>query len=197
MNMKRLLSVAAVAAFAASIVLADVPRPDKPKNPANRTSVDTTLSIQLDREAKDAKLIIPRSQLKQLRAELEQLDGDNNSAVSMASTSIPTIAAGTLLSVAFLFAGLWFAKSGRSSTQAGKAAAAAALLFAGGALTTLIYGNAGPPPEARSITGKMFSQAVHIYGFGSGRIKLEVSDDVTNPKLIVPNPKDTPSNGEE
>jgi hypothetical protein len=55
-------------------------------------------------------------------------------------------------------------------------------------VATLVYANAGPPPEARSITSRMFSDAVHMYKSGSGRIKLEVSDNVNNPELIVPDP---------
>jgi len=57
-----------------------------------------------------------------------------------------------------------------------------------------VLANAGPPPEARSITGKMFTQAVHIYGFGSGQIKLEVTnEDRQYIDLIVPDPKTSPS----
>ena len=43
-----------------------------------------------------------------------------------------------------------------------------------------------PPPEARVINGKMFTQSVHMYKQGSGPIKLEVSDKVDTPELIVP-----------
>ena len=65
------------------------------------------------------------------------------------------------------------------------------ILAGAGATATFVYGNAGPPPEARSITGKMFSQAVHWYNFGSGKIKLETTDeDLNEIILIVPNPKD-------
>jgi len=40
----------------------------------------------------------------------------------------------------------------------------------------------------------MFSQAVHVYGFGWGKVKLGVSDN-ERLTLIVPDPKDT--DGEE
>ena len=54
-----------------------------------------------------------------------------------------------------------------------------------------MFANAGPPPEARSITGKMFTPAVHLYKFGYGKVKVETSDDDRDEiELIVP---DAPS----
>ena len=64
-----------------------------------------------------------------------------------------------------------------------------------GSAATLVYANAGPPQEARSITGKMFSQSVHIYKFGSGKIRLEAAN-TSQVELIVPDPSDKPK-GEE
>jgi hypothetical protein len=60
-----------------------------------------------------------------------------------------------------------------------------------GSIATIVYGNAGPPPEARSITSRMFTDDVHMYKAGWGAIKLEVSDTVRTPTLIVP---DLPKN---
>jgi len=181
------------------IAFADIARPNanraaSVKKPA---AIDTHLSIQLDREAKEARLIIPRTQLKQLRAELESLDdgSDDTAAVNSADrlSRLQTIVSGLFLSLAFVFAGVWFMRSEKLSTKGGKVAAGALLVFAGGAFATIVYGNAGPPPEARSITGKMFAQGMHYYKFGGGKIKLEISDDETNPKLIVPDPATTPT----
>lgn len=187
--MKKTIVLISLLLLASTFVLADIARPDKPKNNSVKkpVTIDTNLSISLDRDAKEARLIIPRSQLKQLRAELESLDSDNTASAG----NIQTIAGGTLLSLAVAFAGIWFVRSGGNSSVARKSAAAAVLVAAGGAFASIVYANAGPPAEARSITGKMFSQAVHIYGFGFGKIKLEVSDEETQPKLIVPNPKET------
>jgi hypothetical protein len=176
---------------------ADIPRPDRTPTKANKTAaVDTYLSIQLDRDAKEARLIIPRSQLKALRAELDALDtGPNVTAgvISADSTSrLQMIVSGVLLSLAVAFGGIWFARQEKSSAKVSRSAAAAMVIFAGGALATIVYGNAGPPAEAREITGKMFSPALHVYKFGGGKIKLEVSDTETQPKLIVPDPQTKP-----
>ena len=198
--MRNVFLVISLTIFISSIAFGDIPRPDKPKEnpPKANGGIDTTLSIELSRDAKEAKLIIPRSQLKQLRAELDALDStSNDTAAASGVTNTQTIVGGTFLSLAIVFGGLWFVKPRQLKANAGKAAAAAAIIFTGGTLATIAFGNAGPPNEARSITGKMFTQAVHIYGFGWGKIKLEVSDEEKNPKLIVPNPPQTSRPSEE
>ena len=189
--MRRTLLFLAVVLTFATITFADIARPEKPKKPAK--SIETWLSIRLDRDAREARLIVPRDQIMQLRAELEQYGSDDNSTTAVAGTfsRTQTIVSGMLLSLAFVFGGMWFV---RSSGQNSKAVATAAVLLMVGSIATLVYGNAGPPPEARSITGKMFTEAVHMYKSGSGAIKLEVSDDVSNPVLIVPDP---PKKGDE
>lgn len=190
--MRKAIWFLAVILFLAPLTFGDVPRPtEKPPKPAK--SIDTSLSIRLDRDAREARLIIPRDQLKQLRAELDQLDGGDTSAVAStgAFSRAQTIVSGALLSLAFVFGGMWLVRSGRQRSK-GIVTAAALLTF--GSIATLVYGNAGPPPEARSITGKMFSQGVHMYKSGWGAIKLEVSDTERNPTLIVPDP---PKTGDE
>ncbi len=182
--MRSTILVFALMILFAPAALADVPRPDKPKKPAK--SIDTSLWIRIDRDAKEARLIIPRDQVMQLRAQLDQIDGSENSAVAASFSRTQTIVSGTLLSLAFVFGGMWFARSGHRHS---KAVIATAVALTCGSIATLVYGNAGPPPEARSITGKMFTQSVHMYKQGSGAIKLEVSDEARNPELIVP---DTP-----
>ena len=187
--MRKAIWFLAVILFLAPVAFGDVPRPtEKPPKPAK--SIDTSLSIRLDRDAHDARLIIPRDQLKQLRAELDQLEGSDTSAVAStgAFSRAQTIVSGALLGLAFVFAGMWLVRSGRQRSK-GIVTAAALLTF--GSIATLVYGNAGPPPEARSITGKMFSQGVHMYKSGWGAIKLEVSDTERNPTLIVPDPAKT------
>jgi hypothetical protein len=100
------------------------------------------------------------------------------------------------LSLALVFGGIWIVRSGKTSTRTGKAVVIAAIFAAIGSAATFVYANAGPPAEARSITGKMFSQSMHIYNFGYGRIKLETSPDSEGEGviLIVPNPKDDKPN---
>jgi len=197
--MNRTIALILLNLVLSTAVLADVAGPEKPTNEKVKkpAAIDTTLSIALSRDAKDARLIIPRSQLKQLRADLELLDADRDHTASAGVTKVPTIVSGALLSLAFVLGGFWLIKPGRLDTDGSKTVAAAAILLAGGAFATMVLGNAGPPAEARSITGKMFTKAVHMYGFGSGKIKLEVSDVAAYPKLIVPNPVDEAVKTEE
>lgn len=180
--------------------LANIAPAKTPKNTKKSAVVDTYLSINLDPNAQEARLIIPRSQLKQLRAELDSLDGGSDDTAAAMTTGgisrMQTIVSGVFISLAFVFAGVWFTRSGMLSSASGKAAAACVVVFAGGALATIVYGNAGPPPEARSITGKMFAQGMHYYKFGGGKIKLEVSDAEETPKLIVPDPETAKPVGE-
>ena len=188
--LKRMILTLSILTFAAT-AFADIPRPDSTPNHGKRSvEVDTHLSIVLDRNAKEARLIIPRSQIKALRAELEGIDSDETTAALTATgtSRLQMIVGGILLSLAVAFAGIWFTRNKTMSTTGSRSAVAGAAILTVGALATIVYGNAGPPPDASNITGKMFSPAVHLYKGGGGKIKLEVSDTVTIPKLIVPDP---------
>jgi hypothetical protein len=186
-----------VAAFA------DIARPGKsPKSVKKPVVVDTELDIRLDADAKEARLIIPRSQLAQLRAELERLDDGSDNTAEITSSGdfsrTQTIVSGLFLSLAFIFGGVWFIRSGKAATPVARTLLVLVAIAGIVSAATFVYANAGPPAEARTITGKMFSQAVHMYGVGWGKIKLEVGDEGDSLKLIVPNPKTSPTpSGEE
>ena len=77
--MKKILLLAAVALIATTAAFADIARPEKSPNSVEKPKpgVSTTMEIMMDKSAKEAKLLIPKSQIKQLRAELETLDDDN------------------------------------------------------------------------------------------------------------------------
>jgi hypothetical protein len=192
--MRILITLVALILFAGS-AMADIARPDTtPKKPAKTTSIDTRLDIRIRKDAKEAKLILSKEQLNQLRAEIDAIDGGTGSDTASAGiTGIQTIAGGLFLSLAMVFAGIWFARSGKLS----KPAAAGLIAISTGALATMVYANAGPPPEASSITGKMFAPGMHYYKFGGGKIKLEISADEDNPVLIVPDTEEPKKPGEE
>jgi len=193
-KMKRIIRITALVILASAAVFGDIARPDKtPNRTPKPKSVDTSLTIRLDRDATEAKLLIPKSQIKQLRAELEQMDDDsgNTAAVTTGGFSrTQTIVSGMFLSLALVFGGMWFVRSGRATTKTGKTLVILAVMAGIGSAATFVYANAGPPAEARSITGKMFSQSVHLYKFGYGKIKLEVKSDNNGDgvDLIVPDP---------
>jgi len=194
--MKRIICILTLILVAAAAVFADIPRPDKSPKNGNKKSIETNMIIRLDSNATEARLLIPKSELKQLRAQLDEMDDDSDNTAAVTSFGrTQTIVSGMFLSLAIVFGGIWFARSGKASTRTGKALVIGALVAGIGSAATFVYANAGPPPEARSITGKMFSQAVHIYNFGSGRVKLEAkAEDRGGIEFIVPNPKDDKPN---
>lgn len=196
--MKKLLSLCIFASLFSIVIFADV-RIDTPTpKPKSNKSIDTVLDVQIKRDAKEARLIIPKSQLKQLRAEIDDLDDSSDNTASLHFTKAQTVISGMFLSLAFVFGGVWLVRSRKVNTKTGKALAIGTVLFLSGAVATIVYANAGPPPEARSLTNKFFSQGVNIYKFGSGKVKLETSTEVTMPTLIVPDiPDQKKPNGEE
>lgn len=198
--MNRLLYFTSLILLLTASAFADIARPDPTKTPKQVKGIDTTMMIRLDRDAKEARLIIPKSQVKQLRAQLEQIDedSDNTAAVTSPNTfsRTQTIVSGAFLSLALVFGGMWFVRSGKAETKTGRALVVLAMLAGIGSAATFVYANAGPPPEARSITGKMFSQSVRSYNFGSGKIRIETKEDSNSVELIVPDPADKPKTDE-
>lgn len=194
--MKRLVCLTALLLLVSAAAFADIARPEPSKSPKPGKQINSMMYIRLDRNAKEARLIIPKSQVKKLRAELEQLDDESDNTAAVTSSGIftrtRTIVSGMFLSLALVFGGVWFVRSGKAATRSGKALVVAFVAIGAVSAATLVYANAGPPPEARSITGKMFSQYVHTYGFGSGKIKLETGD-TEQVELIVPDPTPEPS----
>jgi hypothetical protein len=189
--MKKLIVIVAAGLLFTVAAFADVAKPEKPKDEQAKPSYETTLDIRLRADAKEAKLIIPRSQIKQLRAQLDALDSGSENTAAITNSGLSgtqTIMSGLFLSLAILFGGVWFMRTGRANSTASKGVIAAVVLSCI-ASASFVFANAGPPAEARTITGKMFSPAMHMYGFGWGKIKVETTDDDNDRiTLIVPNP---------
>jgi hypothetical protein len=192
--MKRLLLLACIIFATSSLVFGDIARP-KAKN---AKAIDAMLSIRIDATAKEARLRIPKSQIAQLRAQLDEMDGDGQTAASVSSSvHTQTIVSGVLLSLALVFGGVWFARKGKTASKATRAAAVLVGIVASAAFAAFVFANAGPPPDARSITGKLFTPSVHMYKQASGRVKLETSDETDYIELIVPDVKTPPKPGED
>jgi hypothetical protein len=195
-TMKKILSLTALIILFTSAALADIrletPTPKAAKTPKKAKSIDSDLRIRISSDEKEARLIIPKSQLKQLRAELENLDEEESgSTAALNFSKTKTIASGLFLSLALVFGGVWLARTRKLDLKANKTLVVGAGLFFIGALATVTFANIGPPFEARSITGKIFSPAVHQYKQAWGTIKVETSDSSDGIELIVPDaPKD-------
>ena len=196
--MKRILSLTALLLVIASSAFADIAQPDRtPKPTPTPRSVTTSMRIRLDRNATEAKLILPKSQIKQLRAELEQLDSESDDTAVVTNTSrTQTIVSGAFLSLALVFGGMWFVRSGKSATKSGKSLMILAIVAGVGSAATLVYANAGPPPIT-SITGNIFNRDAIRYRSINAPVKIEMSDD-NSVQFIVPDPQPatTPSSEE-
>ena len=118
--MKRTILLIAMLILVNTLAFADIaPPPGKSPNRVKKPPVvNTNLDITLDSKATEARLIIPASQLKQLRAELDLLDGGDSNTAAVSSdatfTRTQTIMSGIFLSLAFVFGGFFFVRSGRN-----------------------------------------------------------------------------------
>lgn len=149
---------------------------DKP-----RKSVPARMQLRPDAEAKEAKLIIPRAVLQQLRAEI---DGGESNAAGAASaggfslTPTQTAFAGLCLSLSLVFGGVWFVNSRAAGRRTARVAASLAVLaLAGAAAGAVAYANAGPPAYARTLTSKILLPETTYYGGPHGNVKVEITDE--------------------
>lgn len=185
--MKKIMIAAIFALALSAAAFADIARPDvKPKPVPKPKGPEADMIIRIDAGASEAKLVVPKTHLKKLRAELDELDQgdvDNTADAGTSIQRIQTIVGGVFLSLAFVFGGFWIVK--RNGKGAAAAGIVAVMLTAGGAVS-LVYANVGPPPSARKITSKIFdANVIRPYNFISGKIRVEVGNTETF-ELIVP-----------
>ena len=178
-----------------AVASADIRLPDQPDSSGNRRFPKPTvgrpysMSIQAGETEREARLLIPAEALKQLRAELE--DEKPSLSASLGVGGLPpahTAAAGVLLSLALVFGGLWFARTGRSARARRAAVVIAVCALCAGAATTLTLANLAPPPPA--LDAGTLPQAVDGEKL-AGRVKVFVVKDDTSGeiRLIVPKAK--------
>lgn len=197
----RLIALVALLFAAAIPAAANIAPPTVETKPRQTTAAPIRMQLRPDADAKEAKLIIPRSVLRQLRAELDG-GGDPQAAAAAAGggfnlSSAQTAVAGLFLSLSVVLGGVWLA---RAHAQGGRAprvvsALAFAALGAVAAGGVAVYANAGPPPVARSLTSKILTPDLSYWG-ASGVVKVEVADDESLIMLVLPKGKGAGSSGE-
>lgn len=188
--MKKIFSLCVLLGMFSIAAFADVRLPDTPKptpSPKQKKTIESNMTIRLDKKASEARLIIPKSQIKELRAVLEDLDDDTGN-TAMNITRTQTIVSGLFLSLAMVFGGVWFARVRRTDGKINKTIAAAIMLFLVGSAATVAFANMGPPTELRSISGKLFNKQIFGgWNSASGKIKIEVSENEGSMiELVVP-----------
>lgn len=169
-----------------NIVRADIPRPEPSKTPKPEKETSAQLFISVRSETKEPTLIINRSTLKQLRAALDEAETDQDYAENESSFSrSQMLVSGMFFSFAFIVGGVWmFRSKGKSSKTA-----MILLVFAAiGAGTTVVFANA-PPPEVVSLTSRIFNKSTKLYGYARGNIKIKISDDGDDSRILLSIPK--------
>ena len=187
--MKKILSLFALTAIFAIAALADIrlPEPPKPKP----TGKQIQMYVDVTGDVSEPTLVIKKSSAKLLRAALDEAEGmeNNLAAVEAPKAAIgtsQTIVGGMFLTLAFIFGGVWMARSKPSKTIVGLFL----LVFLGGA-SALVYANVAPP-RIFGINKAMLSEEFYNGrgGFARGKVRVKivsdassVSDDI---KLLIP-----------
>lgn len=196
--MKRILCLSLLILLTSVAAFSDIApeRTPKPTPTPKTTPVSVLMSIKMDSNTKVATLSIPREQLKQLRAEIDQLDNEKDNTAITGISRTQTIVSGAFLSLALVFGGMWFVRSGKSATKTGKTLVILAMIGVIGSAATFVYANAGPPSELRSISSTLFDKkAFGYWNSAMGKVNLEVWDAQVI-ELKVPAPKKWPNDKE-
>jgi hypothetical protein len=181
----RPFAIAALLLLASVSLLANIANPNLPGRRPN-----TSMRIQPDEKAKSAKLLIPRAVLSGLRASIDDEGPQSTTSASVAGiTSAQTIMVGIFLSLSLAFAGLWLMKSKAQSDRLTRAAVVIAILGLGTATTSVVLGNAGPPPNFYSLNSKILSPGLEWWG-ASGQVTVEIVQDGDQITLVLPRQKD-------
>lgn len=191
--MKKFFGLLALTIAFTISVNANVP-PPTPEKSKDKTT-DGQMTIRLDKNATEAKLVIPKSKLKQLRAELEELENDSDNTASLTNESgnssrTQTIVGGLFLSLAFVFGGFWFVRNRKTSEKLNKTVAGAVVLTVVSSAATIVFANIAPPLKLRTISSELFNKET-FGGFNraDGNIKIQISATAENIELIVPDPE--------
>jgi hypothetical protein len=183
------LALAALLLATAVSAFADVRVPDKDKNKSPKVQPFTAqMMIDPNTKSSEARLLIPREVLQQMRAGLDGEDARGSALAFFNTGGAQTVMAGLFLSLALAFGGVWLVRT-RGRRRLGTAALCVAAMALCGAAATAVYANAGPPAVARSLTSKILIQDAKWYGV-YGQVKVEVTDDDDQIRLVLPRPKD-------
>lgn len=174
--------------------LADIPNPDSLKRTSSKTKLTTDMRLEPDEKASEAKLLIPREIWGQMKAQLDGKGAQSAGATSrfFNMTSAQTVVSGIFLSMAFAFGGVWLVRSRKGTQQKLSRVAAlgvVALLLLSGTAATVAFANAGPPPEARTLTSKVLAPQLQWWG-AYGQVKVEIVDEGDEIILVLPKQKD-------
>lgn len=199
--MKRLFSLLAIHAIFSIAAFADIRPPDTPKPAPKGKQVE--LFVDVTTEVTEPTLVIKKSSTKLLRAALDKAEElDNN----LAQTETPktnftgstqTVIGGMFLALAFVFGGVWLARSKPSKTVIGLFLVG---IFTAG--TVLVFANIAPP-RLFGIDKNIFSQEFQSRSGATarGKVRVKIINDSSpaspDMKLLIPmNPENNLTNEE-
>jgi hypothetical protein len=183
--MKIIFSLFALVTCFSLTSFADVRPPGTPPPTPAPKERDASLTIELDKSAKDVRLVIPKAQVRALRAQLDEIDAEP-AAATAGWTRAQVVFSGLFMSLGIVFAGVWLARSRKIST---KTAVAGAVLFLSGA-ALMTFANVPPEVYPNYLTDKIFSDEFRDYEKGSTPVKISVSDKEREFRLIFPREKE-------
>ncbi|MBV9924399.1 MAG: hypothetical protein JOZ96_05100 [Acidobacteria bacterium] len=196
MRLFRNFAALALLLVAASPALADIALPKKPGQDPNEIRRDLPISrmtIERVEGLREARLQIPRSRLQDLNLTAGVEPGGAQSA---GIKSAGTVIGGVLISLAVVLTGLLLVRSRRPAKLGRATAAAVVCVCALGAAAGVAYANIGPPPGIRPQDPGTLVKAVKGVPL-AGSIRVEVVDEGTEIKLLVPAVKSGTGRGDE
>lgn len=203
--MKKLLFLLVLTAAFSLNAFADVRLPDNLKpSPTvapkeDKKTKKMQMAIVLNPSVTEPTLKIPRSSLKKLRAQLDELDGGNsNNAAAGNISGTQTLMSGLFFSAALIFGGVWMFR-GKSLGKNQKIVAGLLVFAFLGASVATVFANVAPPP-LKGLSADLFSDKMKSYWSGaSGTVKIEITEynyRGSEIELVIPLPRDSPKSEE-
>ena len=196
--MKKLAGIFILLSLAATAAFADV-KPPLPKPSASAAPVSPEqvgVSISVSRWEKEGTLVLTKAAIEKINAAAKAKGGDITTVTgeTASGVSTQTIVGGLFLSLAFVFGGVWLA---RSKGPVSKPALGMVLLAVVGMGVTLVTGNV-PPPKRVALDSGIIDADKLKGSVAAGKMKLLIvdyqsKDDVM---LVLPN-RDAGAGGAE
>jgi hypothetical protein len=180
--MKKLLILSIFTVIFSISAYADVRLPDNLKPSPTVTPKEDKkvkrmqMSIRVNPNVDEPTLRIPRSALKDLRAQLDELDGGSSNIAAVSSISgTQTLMSGLFFSAAMIFGGVWMFR-GKTLGKNQKIVAGLLIFAFISASVVTVFANVAPPP-LRGLNADLFSDKMQSYWSGaSGTVKIEITD---------------------
>lgn len=195
-----LLTLFSLSAFA-DVRLPDNLKPSPTATPkSNKKDKKMQMSIRVNPNVSEPTLRIPRSAVKDLRAQLDETGGENSNAAGVQSVSgTQTLVSGLFFAAALTFGGVWMFR-GKSLGKTQKIVSGLLIFGLLGASVYTVFANVAPPAYA-GLKADMFSDKMKNHWRGaSGTVKIEIADyDYQGApiELIIPRNNENAGKSEE